>query len=394
MLMTDFDGISIISVIQWRNSAICGKCCSAGIRTQQRKEGVSMKIKIALLERDKSYLTRIVSVFSTKYSDKFEMYSFTEPEVALETINNVKIDVLLASNEYDIDLQKIPHRCAFAYLVDSMGIDMVNDQRAICKFQKADLIYKQILSVYAEKSSSITGFKINGDESAVIVFCSAGGGVGSSTMAAAYAVRLSAKNKKVLYLNLEKFGSADLYFSGQGQFDMSDIIFALKSRKTNLPIKLESCIKQDNTGVCFYSQPKIALDMLELSTDDVLRLLSELKLMGGYDYIVLDMDFAIDKETLRIYRQAREIVLVGDGSAKSNGKTERAYYALATLEQNADAPLVNRLSFVYNNVGSKSGQQINAPGLKVLGGAPRYADADTRQIVRQLATMTFLDAIV
>lgn len=353
-----------------------------------------MKIKIALLERDKSYLTRIVSVFSTKYSDKFEMYSFTEPEVALETINNAKIDVFLASNEYDIDPQKLPNRCAFAYLVDSMGIDMVNDQRAICKFQKADLIYKQILSVYAEKSSSITGFKMTGDESAVIVFCSAGGGVGSSAMAAAYAVRLAAKNKKVLYLNLEKFGSADLYFSGQGQFDMSDIIFALKSRKTNLPIKLESCVKQDGTGVCFYSQPKIALDMLELNTDDVLRLLSELKLMGGYDYIVLDMDFGIDKETLRIYRQAREIVLVGDGSAKSNGKTECAYYALATLEQNADAPLVNRLSFVYNNVGSKSGQQINVPGLKVLGGAPRYADADTRQIVRQLATMTFLDAIV
>ena len=353
-----------------------------------------MKIKLAILEKDKSYLTRIVSAFGTKYADKIEIYSFTDPEVAVGTLGSAKIDVLLASDVFDIDIKSLPHRCAFAYLVDSLGIDMLNDQRAICKFQKADLIYKQILSVYSEKASSITGFKMTGDESNIIVFCSASGGVGSSTMAAACAVHFAAKEKKVLYLNLEKFGSADVFFTGQGQFDMSDIIFALKSKKTNLPIKLESCVKQDTRGVYFYSQAKIALDMLELSTDDILRLISELKLTGGYDYIILDMDFAIDKDTLKIYRQAQAIVLVGDGSIESNNKTERAFNALATMEQNADAPLINRMSFVYDKVSSKSGQSVNATGLKVLGGAPRYSGASVQQIVDQLASMDIFEAIL
>ena len=194
-----------------------------------------MKIKLAILEKDRSYLTRIVSAFGTKYSDKFEIYSFTDPEVALGTLNSAKIDVLLSSDAFEIDASKLPNRCAFAYLVDSMGIDLLNDQRAICKFQKADLIYKQILSIYSEKAASITGFKMTGDEVKMIVFCSASGGAGSSTMAAACAAHFAAKNQKVLYLNLEKFGASDVFFSGQGQFDMSDIIFALKSKKTNLP---------------------------------------------------------------------------------------------------------------------------------------------------------------
>lgn len=66
-------------------------------------------------------------------------------------------------------------------------------------------------------------------------------------------------------------------------FDMSDIIFALKSKKANLAMKLESCVKQDGSGVYFYSQSKIALDMHELNSEDIMRLLSELKLYGEYD---------------------------------------------------------------------------------------------------------------
>lgn len=353
-----------------------------------------MKIRLAILECDKSYLTRIVSAFSTKYADKLEIYSFTDPEVALSTLNSAKIDVLLASDIFEIDLGRLPNRCAFAFLVDSMGIDTIKEQRAICKFQKADLIYKQILSVYSEKASSITGFKITGDTGDIIVFCSASGGVGSSTMAAACATHFAKQKNKVLYLNLEKFGSADVFFSGQGQFDMSDIIFALKSKKTNLPLKLESCIKQDPSGVYFYSQAKIALDMMELTTEDTLRLISEIKLMGGYDYIILDMDFGIDKDTLKIWREAQAIILVGDGTLESNVKTERAYTALATLEQALDAPLTNRMSFIYDKVSSKNGQSINVSGLKVLGGAPRYAGATTQQIIEQLAAMDIFDGIL
>ena len=35
-----------------------------------------MKIKVGIIENDVAYLNRIVSVFTSKYSDKFEIYSF------------------------------------------------------------------------------------------------------------------------------------------------------------------------------------------------------------------------------------------------------------------------------------------------------------------------------
>lgn len=251
-----------------------------------------MKIKLAILEKDQSYLNRIVSAFSTKYSDKFEIYSFTDEKIAIETLDSSRIDVLVASDAFEIDVTAIPKRCGFAYFVDSPGVDTVNGQRAICKFQKADLIYKQILSIYSENSGSVFGIELGDNSTKVIFFSSPCGGTGTSTVAAACAVHFAAQRKKTLYLNMEMFGSSDSFFSSEGMFDMSDIIYALKSKKANLGMKLESCVKQDVSGVYFISQCKVALDMNELNTEDVLKLISELKLHGSYDYIVVDIDFS------------------------------------------------------------------------------------------------------
>lgn len=350
-----------------------------------------MKIKLALLDKDQSYLNRIVSVFSTKYADKFEIYSFTNKDVAMASLDSSRIDVLIASDVFDIDVSVLPKRCGIAYFVDSADVDSFNDQRAICKFQKADLIYKQILSLYSEIAGSVSGLKFGDDSCKVIAFASPSGGTGSSSAAAACALRYASKGKKTLYLNLEKFGSSDLFFSGEGQFDISDIIFALKSKKANLAMKLESCVKQDQKGVCFYSAPKIALDMLELSADDKIRLISELKLSGSYSYIILDMDFGMDKDSLKILRQTHAIVWVGDGSELSNSKISRTYAALATIEQSVDSPVTNRILLIYNKFSNKTGKALADIGITNIGGAPRYEHATTQQILEQLSGMSMFD---
>lgn len=352
-----------------------------------------MRIKLAILEKDQSYLNRIVTAFGTKYADKFEIYSFTDQAIALSTLDPNRIDVLVASDAFDIDITALPKRCGFAYFVDSADIDLVNDQRAICKFQKADLIYKQILSVYSENAGNVAGLKIDDHSTKLITFASPCGGVGTSSMAAACALYFASSNKKTLYLNLEKFGSADAFFSAEGQFDMSDIIFSLKSKKANLALKLESCVKRDYRGVYFYSQSKIALDMLELTPEDLIRLITELKISGSYDYIVLDMDFSMDKEILDVYRKTHSVVLVGDGSELSNIKLFRAHNALATKEQKKDSPITNRLALVYNKFSNKTSQTLDIE-VRNIGGAPRYEHATTEQVISKLSAMDIFNKLV
>ena len=352
-----------------------------------------MKIKLAILENDQSYLGRIVTAFSTKYADKFEIYSFTNKSVALSTLESTKIDVLLASDLFEIDVKALPKRCSFAYFVDSAELDTVNGQRAICKFQKAELIYKQILSIYAENAGNLSGLKLQDDGMKIIAFSSPCGGVGTSSMAAACSRYYASRGKRTLYLNLEKFGSSDVFFSAEGRFDMSDIIYALKSKKANLPLKLESCVKQDEHGVFFYSKSKIALDMLELNNEDMIRLISELQLTGSFDYIILDIDFSLDREAILLFKKAHALVMISDGSESSNNKIFRAYSALSVLEQNADTPLTNRLVLMYNKFSNKLSKALTNLDIKNIGGAPRYEHASEAQVLNQLSSMSMFEKI-
>ena len=48
-----------------------------------------MKIRLAILEKDPSYLNRIVTAFSAKYSDNLEIYSFTNQELALSAAEGI-----------------------------------------------------------------------------------------------------------------------------------------------------------------------------------------------------------------------------------------------------------------------------------------------------------------
>lgn len=352
-----------------------------------------MKIKLAILERDTGYLNRFVSVFSTKYADKFEIYSFTDKTVAIPALADSKIDVLVASDVFEIDASKLPRRCGFAYFVDSTDIDTVNDQRTICRFQRADLIYKQILSIYSEHAGTYTGLKLHDSNCKLFAFASPSGGVGSSTLAAACAMHFAAGGRKTLYLNLEKFGSSNDFFSGEGQFDMGDLIYTLKSRKANLAMKLESCVRQDRSGVFYFAPTKLALDMMELTAEEIQRMLAEIKLTGSYEYIILDTDFSLEQSQLEVWHQINALVLVGDGSRISNTKMARACEALGVKEEAEDLPLLERTVLAYNKFSSKTGKTIENLDLKTIGGAPRYEHAAVEQILAQLSRMTMFEEI-
>lgn len=353
-----------------------------------------MKIKLAILEKDQTYMSRIVSVLTTKYTDNFEIYSFSNPDVALSTLEKSRIDVFVAAEAFEIDATKLPKRCGFAYLVDSANMDTIHNQKAIGKFQKVDLIYRQILSIYSEHTGNISSIKHGEGTTAILAFSAVCGGCGSSSMAAACALHFAAQGKKTLYLNLEQFGSANSFFSGEGQFGMSDIIFALKSKKTNFSLKLESCVRRDPRGVFFFSQSNFALDMIELSPDDLQRLCVELKQAGLYDLIILDFDFSLNKKMLEVYRQVYTLVWVSDGSEISNAKISRALTAITTLEQNMDVPLTGKLALLYNKFSSKTGRTLQDIGVKTIGGAPKYEHATTAQVLGQLAPMDIFDKLL
>lgn len=351
-----------------------------------------IRIRVAILDADETYSGRLTNAFNTYYQDKLEVYSFSEKEIAISFLTSNKIDVFLVDENIDIEVLEIPSRCAFAYFTVMNSVDSVNGQKAVCKFQKVDLIYKEILSLFSEVSNySITSHGTSEGKN-MVSFVSFAGGTGTSTLAAAYAIRLAKRGKKPIYLNLELFGGADEFFEGEGNMGMSDIIYSLKSKKNNLGLKIESAIKKSSNGVYFIDTANIVLDVLELKKEDILTLVDEINSMDDYDELIVDYNFGFSDTDLELIRKSDAVVAVTDGSSIANSKTFRCFNALQLIEQQKDEKIVAKIKLFYNKFSSTSGKKLTDGVVDTVGGAPCY-HGSVKQIVESISTIDELDKI-
>ncbi len=352
-----------------------------------------MRIRLAILEKDTMYLQKMVAVFNNKYGNELEIYSFTELDAAMDCISSKKIDVFLANSAFDINFVQVPEKIGFAYLVESLDIDRFNEKRAICKFQKIDLIYKQILNIYSEQIPNIIGSN-NDVHSTVktIAFSSPCGGVGTSTVAAGCAISLASKGYRTLYLNLETYGNSDAYFSCDGQFDFSEVIYAIKSNKTNRAIKLQSTVKQDSSGVYYYSSVKVPLDMMELNSDDFSTLQREIQMLDSFDYIVVDIGFPADRKSFEIFQNCNSIVMVADSAQESGAKIEKALRAIQIIDNQSEYAVQPKMFLIKNKC--VSGNDIAGGEVKVIGSIPMFESVSPMQLARQFALSNIYDGLL
>ena len=52
-----------------------------------------MKIRLAILDNDPDYLSKIVSALNAKFSDKLEVYSFTDKDLAMSVLKKERIQL-------------------------------------------------------------------------------------------------------------------------------------------------------------------------------------------------------------------------------------------------------------------------------------------------------------
>lgn len=335
-----------------------------------------MKIKLAILDSDVNYLSRLTSAFESKYANKIETHSFTEEEKAISGISQNKVDVLLVSENFVFDIAKIPKNCGFAYFVDSLNVNTLNDRKAICKFQKTELIYKEILKIYSEIFSGATEIKIDENtETKIITFVSAAGGTGCSTVAVACAKKMSAAGKKTLYMSMDCFDDVAVFFNCSDDNGMSEVIYTLKSKKPNIALKLEGIAKTDTDGLFYFSNTKSPLDFLELNEDDIDRFFTSIKDSGAYEYVILDVHFSFDPVIMELYRHSNIVVFVTDGTTKSNLKTQRAYESLEIYEQMKSVSLLDKAMLAYNKYDERTSQAVEGVDLEVFGGIGNYGHA-------------------
>lgn len=344
-----------------------------------------MKLKVAILDQDKDFMNRLSRAFQKKYEDKISLMLFSDEKSLLETIKNTRADLLLIDHSTVSDMERFPSGIVKGWLCDLPEVNEIDGVPAVCKYQNVENIYKSIVGIYAENSGNIV-LKKNDSDVKITLFTSSQGGGGTSSAAAAYALYSAKKGKKVFYLNLEKFGDADYYFSAEGTLSFSDVIYTLKSKNGNLALKLESVIQTDSSGVDFFHTCKNAFDMFELKDQEIENLISVISQVKKYDEIILDYSGDLtDRMVMLMQNCADKIIYISDGSMTGNGKFEKFCEAVRVLEQRNNWNILEKMTLLYNRFSSKTGKQIERTAVPVAGGIHRVEGVTGRELIQVIA---------
>ena len=181
---------------------------------------------------------------------------------------------------------------------------------------------------------------------------------------------------------------------GEGQFTFDDVIYAVKSKKTNMTLKFESTVKQDISGVYFFSAGSKALDVIDLSEDEVRQLIVDLKMSGIFDVIIWDMDFRFKSLQSDLMQLVSDIIMISDGSETSNLKFKRMYESVEVLEKQGKIDISAKMWVLYNKFSNKTGKGVSIGEIKELGGAPRYEHASVNQIIEQFLKLNIFEKLL
>lgn len=234
---------------------------------------------------------------------------FTNSVSLMDFISHNKVDILLIGEDVMIDDLNNQQINTVVYLTE-VNVSNNEQRYMIFKFQSAEEIIKQLQSYYnaQELLRETNSYSLVGKDTIAIGITSPNGGCGKSTFAIVLGQALSS-NKKVLLINLEAIpGKYDYVFlNDEKAAGMSDMIYYIKQRKSNLIVKLRTMVKK--IGNIDYLLPADHFsDLYEMDKDDVEMLMYELKNHSDYDYIILDIGYLNDS-TYELLKHCEKIYM-------------------------------------------------------------------------------------
>lgn len=265
-----------------------------------------VRINVVILDKDVMFLNQLSRYLLDK-TYKCTISSFSDIERYNEFSEYSKIDILIFSedflNELDLEINATKILMAEGYKKECEDYYIIN------KYQKAENFLKNVLLIYAENTGNNSAILSSGKDSYLIGFYSPVGGSGKTTLAIALSKALADNGAKVLYLNLERISSLAGIFNDQSDKSFSEIMLEAKNSNANLQLKILANTLQNNTSKIYYiNPPESAVEYSEMTDDEMMKILNELKNMNEFDYIIIDFLGEFNKRVFNILELCKKII--------------------------------------------------------------------------------------
>lgn len=353
-----------------------------------------MKIKVSVCSDDALYCEKLVNYFNSHYYDKFQWNVYTQSVYLQQIFQSNTADLILIGEEMKSELQNLEEALResqlWAYLVEEDDYQEEEGRWYLPKYRRADQIYKDLLDLYARKEHvRYENTAIVSGKTTFIAFVSAAGGMGASTIACAAAKAFS-QIEKALYINLEDLGSCELSFSGEEKPGLDELVYAIKSRRNTLELKIESSVSRDETGTCYFKECANPMDLQSLLSEDIKELLKAIEAAKTYDKVVIDLGNGLQDREITVMSMANRVVMVTDNSEIAALKLQRYLEFVQTVEEVKKADIISKIQIYFNKTLKNTQLPEHISQIRVGGAFPMIENGNFAGIIDKIAKMELL----
>ena len=293
------------------------------------------KLNIVVADYDLSYLDALCSFLNTNYTDKLFTSVVSDTKYLNSHLRGKKTDILLINPDfYDEDLLKGYNIVSIIFLSEHTGAEGL-PYAVVNKFQQGETLYEEVMDIYMKQNlSSLGSITREYNNTKVLSFYSPIGGIGKSSLAVLTALEIGKAGQEVLYLNLEDIQSTPMFFSCDANKSFSDFLYLIKVRNSSVIEKLPELKNRINEyKLDYFSPADSAMDIEELSAEDIQYLLESLLKLNFYSYIIVDLTSKYNNQYKSILEVSKNVVMPIGQDALARLKCEQFFKQVYSLNK-------------------------------------------------------------
>ncbi len=325
------------------------------------------KLHLVIADSDESYVESLISYLTDSYPQKFQVSYFTKEDYLVKHLSDTskKVDILLVGPELSEYIPKDKIN-TMIILSDGRLPEKYRSCAMVNKYQTGDKLVSSILNIFSERNADEVYIQSSNKPTRVIGVYSPTGGTGKTSIAIGSAMQSALRDMPVFYLNLENAQSTPLFFDCKGEQNLSHIFYFLKEKSKNINLKIEGVrIVDPKYNIHYFAPPESVLEFEEISPDELQYLINQLKELGCYDVIFIDMSSNFDNRNLAVLQACDEIFLVLTQDDISGIKLKTLISEMDIASPKSNANLNDKLTLIINKFNPMGPTQIE--GLDILG---------------------------
>lgn len=323
------------------------------------------KPRIIIADTDISYIIPLQLKFVEDFFEKVDLEIISDTEY-FDTLFSTpqRADILIVSDElYSQSMQR--HNISHIFVMNEQYEEEQTADLNVNHIFKYTSI-KEIFNEITGKSADVLKIENNGkQETQTILFYSASGGAGKTTVAMGVSASLTKNYKRVLYINAARLQVFQHMLENHSAITAADVYAKLAGATDNIYEDIKHVIRKELFN---YLPPfKAALMSLGLNYSIFEKIVSSAKKSGDYDFIVVDADVTFDEDKASLFNIADKVIIVTKQNLAS---------VLATniLVANINGANTEKYTFICNDFDKEKDNALISPNVSAKFSVGEYIE--------------------